>query len=383
MLTIVASSGGCVTIPCVTETLAWQRRFTAPQIGFPAWCSRLPDRLAFISNETGSWQAWVVDRGTGERMRLSNEPIGVEQVLVAPDGRIVWWRDDIGDEQGRWMAVTPGEEPEPLLPGAPDGWAAGISFADGAIAFGVVVGEEYRAYLSRPDEAPFLLFSSRRPLGVGREDPPGSGGLSADGRLVCIQHGERGDAVHNGLRILDHRADLVDEVWDPGSNLNPVAWSPVQGDQRLLFTSELGAFERPAIWERLRERRDLTVDLPGAVIPVGWWPDGSAILARHEHEGIDQLVRIDPGSGDATLVSEVAGEILDAAARPDGAVWILSSDSSRVPRVVDGEGERFWPPPASPCLRADRIARCGSRIRRANVSRRSSSLPGARGLGRR
>jgi dipeptidyl aminopeptidase/acylaminoacyl peptidase len=333
----------------VTETPAWERRFRAPQIGFPAWCTRFPDRLAFVSNESGSWQAWVVDRGTGEKIRVSDEPIGVEQVLVAPDGRIVWWRDDVGNEQGRWMVLTPGDEPAPLLTGVPDGWGAGISFADGgAIAFGVVVGREYRAYLSEPDQAPLLLLSSDRPLGVGREDPLGSGGLSADGRLVCVSHSERGDAVHNELRILDPRAGIVDEVWDPGSNLNPAAWSQVEGDQRLLFTSELGAFERPAIWEGPGERRDLTVDLAGAVIPIGWWPDGSAILARQEHEGVDRLVKVDPGSGEAILLIEVTGEVLDAAVRPDGAVWHLSSDSSRVPRVVDGEGNEVLVPAGEP-----------------------------------
>ena len=95
----------------------------------------------------------------------------------------------------------------------------------------------------------------------------------------------------------------MDEVWDPGSDLSPVAWSPVRGEQRLLFTSELGAFERPALWEGPGERRDLAVDLAGAVIPIGWWPDGSAILARQEHEGVDRLVKVDPGSGEAILLS--------------------------------------------------------------------------------
>ena len=65
----------------------------------------------------------------------------------------------------------------------------------------------------------------------------------------------------------------------------------------MLFTSERGPFERPAIWNLATgERHDLVIDLPGAVIPVDWWSNGSAILARHEFEGTDQLVGIEPGS---------------------------------------------------------------------------------------
>ena len=83
--------------------------------------------------------------------------------------------------------------------------------------------------------------------------------------------------MHEALRVVDADGETVGEQIDEGSNLDPVAWSPVRGDQRLLFTSERGAFERPALWDLATgERHDLEIDLPGAVIPVGWWPDGSA-----------------------------------------------------------------------------------------------------------
>jgi dienelactone hydrolase len=325
---------------------AWERRFTAPQIGFPSWCARAPDRLAYVSNESGSWQAWVHDLATGERFRVTDEPIGVEHVMVAPDGRIVWWRDDVGDERGRWMAVEPGDEPTPLLPGAPDGWASGISFAGDAVAFGSIAGEEYRAYLAGSGEPPRLLVASDRFVGIGREDPAGSGGLSADGRLVCIRHAERSDIVHQALRIVDVDGLVVDELLDPGANLGAAAWSPIPGDPRLVFTSELGPFERPGVWAGAGTRHDLTVDLPGAVIPIGWWPDASGILARHEHEGVDRLVRVDPDTGDTSPVGEAAGEILEAAVRPDGEVWLMASDSSRVPYVMDAAGREVLVPPS-------------------------------------
>ena len=133
---------------------------------------------------------------------------------------------------------------------------------------------------------------------------------------------------------------VVATLVDPGSNLDPTAWSPLPGDDRLLFTSELGPFERPAIWEpRTGARRDLPVDLPGAAIPVGWWPDGSAILVRHEFEGAFALHRLDPHTGETTLIADPQGEITDAAVRPDGGVWFQTSDSVHPYRVVNTDGD--------------------------------------------
>ena len=206
---------------------------------------------------------------------------------------------------------------------------------------GVVTDEEYQVIVAESGSVHRVLRASANPFGVGRLDPPGSGGLSADGRLVCIRHTEHGDIVHQGLMVLDAEDGAeISRLEDRGSNLDPVAWSPRPGDDRLLFTSELGAFERPALWTpRTGERRDLTVDLPGAAIPVGWWPDASAILVRHEFEGTLELHRVDMAGGEATLVAAPTGEIDDAAVRPDGEVWFHTSDSVHPPRVVSTDGD--------------------------------------------
>ncbi|MGZ5297136.1 MAG: prolyl oligopeptidase family serine peptidase [Actinomycetota bacterium] len=289
----------------------------------------------------------MADRTTRQRRRISNEPMGVEGVLVAPDGRVVWWRDDTGDERGLWMAAPfDAGEPRPLVPGVPRGWSAGISFAGDVVAFGVVTDDDYLAIVARPGSAPSIIRTSDNPFGVGREDPPGSGGISADGGLVCIRTADNGNILHRGLVVLDATdGTVVAQLLDVGSNLDPAAWSPRPGDDRLLFTSELGAFERPSIWSpRNAERRELPVDLPGAAIPVGWWPDGSAILVRHEFEGAFELYRLDTESGGTTLVADPPGEIVDAAVRPDGQVWFQTSDSVHPPRVMNADGEEVLAP---------------------------------------
>jgi dienelactone hydrolase len=340
-------AGGHAIISCVKNPPAWRLRFTAPQVGFPVWSQDAPDRLAFLSNESGSWQVWAIDLATGDRRRVSDEIVSVETVLMTPEGRIVWWRDDTGDERGRWMvAPFDGKSSSPLVPGIADGWTAGISFAGGAIALGLVTDDAYLAIVVGSGEAPRILRSSPQPLAIGREDPPGAGGISSDGGLICLRHSEDRDILHQSLRVHDARdGSIVGQLADLDSNLDPVAWSPLPGDDRLLFLSELGSVERPAIWEpRADARRDVPVELPGAAIPIGWWPDGSAILVRHEFEGTFGLYRVEPESGETSVVAEPQGEILDAAVRPDGDVWYLTSDSAHAARTVSANGREILAP---------------------------------------
>ncbi|MEX2274368.1 MAG: prolyl oligopeptidase family serine peptidase [Actinomycetota bacterium] len=330
---------------------AWERRFTAPTLGFPSWADIAPSRLAFLSNESGIWQVWVCDLSDERRRRVSDESLGVESVLVAPDGRIVWWSDATGDERGAWVALDPDTDVvSPLLEGLPAGWSTGISFAVDTVAVGIGTREDYRVYVSDGDGPPRLLHSASYPSGVGRNDVAGTGGLSADGSLVCIRHAEHGDVIHQELRVLDAAdGSVVGELVDAGSQVDPVAWHPRPDDRRLLFTSEIGPFERPGLWDvATGERRDLEVDLEGAVIPLGWWPDGTSILARQEFEGQDRLVRVNPSNGTAEVVADTGGEIPEAAVRPDGQVWLLTSDSVHPPRVVTADGTDVLRAPGEP-----------------------------------
>ncbi len=325
----------------------WERRFRAPQIGFPAWSAAFPDVLAFVSNESGAWQAWSLDLATNERRQITDEPVGVETVLVVPDGRIVWWQDDVGDERGRWMAWSAGEDAaRTLISAVPHGWSEGIGTADGAMALGIATDDAYLIYLVPAGEEPRLIRSSPTYLALGGLASPHLGGISADGSLVCVRHIEGRDLAHEALRVFDRTGRVVGDLADEGASLDPASWSPVAGDQRLALTSELGAFERPAIWDLgSGERRDLVIELPGAVIPLTWWPDGSALLAKHEYEGRDQLVRVELPSGSTFVVADTGGYLSGAAVRPDGDVWFLTEHGQDPPRVVSARGDEILAPP--------------------------------------
>ncbi len=320
---------------------AWILRYTATSHGFPSWIDAEPNHLALVSNQEGSWQAWTYDLASDAWRQASDEPVGVESVWVLPDGRVAWWSDSTGDERGRLVA-TPfaGGAVLPVFPDIPEGWLMGLSFEHGRAALGVEIDGAYHVYVVDPDATVRLLAVFASAAGVGNPEAGVGGGLSADGSMVCVRHGEHGDILHDALRVLDaDTGDTVADLEDVGRHLEPGAWSPVAGDQRLAFTSERGPFERPAVWDvATGERRDIAVDLPGGVFPVGWWPDGAAILARHEFQGRGQLLRIDLATQTTKALTELVGDIESARIRPDAAVWYRVSDAVHPARIQDTTG---------------------------------------------
>jgi dipeptidyl aminopeptidase/acylaminoacyl peptidase len=331
----------------------WERRFRAPTILFPAWAPDAPERFAICSNETESYQAYVWDRATGTRRRVTEDPVGVTYATPTADGDgIVWFLDATGDEFGRWVVLDAFEqldgfdgrgEPRPLAPGVPDGWPSGLALASGVTAVGVGERDGFSVHVVDSEGKTRELFRHGDSAGVGDEGAMGFNlsGLSRDGRLVCIFHSEHGDNLHWALRVYDtSTGDVVGDLWDgPGRGLTPAAWSPLAGDQRLAVLHELGGIERPAIWNLENgERTDLGVDLPGEVTVADWWPDGSALLLSHRHEGVDRLIRYELDNGSAREIDHDSGAVSAARVRPDGEVWLRVSSSSHDARVITAEG---------------------------------------------
>jgi dipeptidyl aminopeptidase/acylaminoacyl peptidase len=339
------------------ERPAWTRRFTHPTLEQVTWATLAPDRLAAVTTEDGSTQAWTWDLPTGRRRRVSGEGVGAEEVHIFPDGAgVAWWYDEVGNERGRWM-VTPfaGGEGVPLFRGVHDGWMMGISLVRGSVAMGLASDDDYRIFVAGGAEPPRQVYRSAEPAGVGSEWPQGTGGLSPDGELLCIHHSEEGDIDRQALRVLDSRtAEAAGDQVDRDLRLESVAWSPAAGAHRLLLTHERGGIERPAVWDLdSGERRDLPLDdVPGPVLAAGWTPDGAAVLARNDPGGgVNRLLAVDPAGGSWEEIAVFEGTIHEAAFRPDGAVWFRFDSSVEPPTVRDASGATVLrlpldPPPA-------------------------------------
>ena len=326
-------SGGFATPAVVTPT--WEQRFRAPTVGFPHWARHAPDRMALASNESGAWQVYAWDRGTGARRRVTDDPIGVAFGLCTPDGEgVVWFHDVTGDEVGRWL-VQPfdGEgEGRSLVPELADAWSAGLALGDGVIVVGTATEDGFAVHVSGGVEARLL---HRHPEMVEVV------GLSYDSSLLCLQHAEHGDNIHLAARVVDpSTGEAVGEQWDgPGLGLSVGGWSRVPGDQRLALVHEREGKERPALWDlETGERRDIHVDLPGDVGVADWWPDSSALLLVHEHEGRNQLFRLDLQTEGLEALSHPEGTVSGARVRPDGELWFRAASGATPPSVMSADG---------------------------------------------
>jgi dipeptidyl aminopeptidase/acylaminoacyl peptidase len=333
----------------------WERRYTAVRDRFPGWHPDAPDRLALVSNRGGAWQAWAHDRAAGTWRQASDEPMGVESVHVLPDGRIAWFRDDVGLETGRWVAQPfDGGPVEVLFPDLPTGWSLGMSARPGRTAVGLEVDGEYRVYVVDAAGAPRLVYGSTAPCSVGDQWATSNDGLSPDGRLLVLLHTEHGDILHPALRLLDldDGDRVVAEADDRPRRVEAGPWSA--DGARLAIANELADRTRPTILSG-GERRDVDVDLPGDVFPVRWTDDGRHLVVRHEFEARGQLHRLDVATGEVELLADPAGDIVDAGLRPDGAIWFFGGDGAAPPSTRDAAG--------TPVLDEDRDVPGGPAVR--------------------
>jgi len=331
----------------------WQQRFHAPTITFPSWSRTRPDRLAYTSDETGSYQAYAWDLTTGERRLITDESVGVIEATVTGDGEaIVWFRDETGDESGRWVATPFDGGPErDLLPGAPNGWPDGIGLGRRIVVASLADRSGFALYVSEDGGPAKEVARDVDIISLGQHDYLLEGfqlsAVSADETLICAHFAQDGDNIHRMLRVIDPRTGaVVAELADgPDLGLYAYAWSPVPGDQRVAIMHERRDLHRPGIWNPVTgERTDLEIDLPGEILPLEWWPDASALLIASFYRGRDRLYRYDIAARSLTEIRHPRGEIAGAGIRPDGRVWFRVSSADVASRILDDQGDEVVAP---------------------------------------
>jgi dienelactone hydrolase len=330
-------------------TPTWERRFRAPTISSPDWPPHAPERVAYESTESGIWQLHLADLAMGSRRRVTDHPVGVIMGAWSPDGTtICWWQDETGDESGRWYAqAVEGGDPRLLLPEIEVGWSGGIAWVPGMLAVGISGADGFAIYASENGgvTAKEVARSTEHLRVAGRDGGYNRGGLSADGMLLCLQHAEHGDEIHEALRVIDPLtaatvADLVDE----GMSLSSSAWSPIPGDGRLAIVHERRGIPQPALWEPATGGwTDIASGLEGEVSVADWWPDASAVVLSQLHGGRHRLHRYELASGELSTIDHPQGQVEWAQVRPDGAVWYRHSTGGSAPRILDDAGRDVLP----------------------------------------
>lgn len=338
----------------------WEQRFRAPTILFPTWSRHAPDRLTYASTESGRSQLHAWDRARGTRRRVTDEPVGVLGGHVSADGTsVVWLRDRSGDESGRFMvAPFEGGDAWPLAD-LPTGWDEGIALGRQRIVAAISDSDGFAVWAAETGRSGNLArLLHRHPESVrlagGSGIAAGSveqAALSPDEALVCLEHSEHGDLIHQSLRVINTRTgETVGDLRDEGLELAAFAWSPVPRDGRIAIGREREGERRPAIWDLRNGRVDeLRLDLEGLVEPADWWPDGSALLLVQLVDGRHRLHRLNLATSALEALLTEAGSITGARVRPDGSVWYRLQDGVRPGRLLElGRPEPVLEPAAPP-----------------------------------
>ena len=91
----------------MTTIPSWERRFRTPTVSLPGWAESAPERMVYVSTESGVYQVHAWDRGTDTRRQVTDHPVGVISGEITPDGeRVLFWQDETGSEAGRWYCAA-------------------------------------------------------------------------------------------------------------------------------------------------------------------------------------------------------------------------------------------------------------------------------------
>jgi acetyl esterase/lipase len=326
---------------------AWKRRYRATRVGFPSWSRDDPDHLLYLSNASGRFEVYAWDRRAGTHRQVTDRPEGTGYRVPSrldPSGKGIWWFDDEkGNELGRWVREPwSGGERHTVAPELAPAYSAWLAPGSDFAVLGRSRGDEGTTmYLLRDREPPKLLY--KHPQSANVAD------LSRDETLVAIAHSEHGDSRNRALRVIDLGGAAVADLWEgPKKGLQPLRWSPVRGDERILVLHDRRGRPQPLIFDARTQRvDDLEIDLPGET-SADWYPDARSILIAHDHRGRGELYRLDLASRKLERLETDPGTIGNARVRPDGAVWYQWTDAATPAEIRSVGGDVVLRAPGEP-----------------------------------
>lgn len=253
--------------------------------------------IYFLKRQNGSTQVWRADTSGAGSERLTNEPVDVEQVLIASNGRKLIYSINQKDP-----AVTAAREAEALEGFRYDARFIPI-FSSGPDAFPSTkrrvrtldLTSKVAKVASSADEAELDA--------IGRQTADGPVAVSRDGRraLAPISDDPRGftpvkivaqDAGHRDLLCLAAACAGVSNLWwTPDGNAIRYIRRAGWGDSEVAFYEWKPGTGKP---RRLYTTPDLLLDCQ----PV----DQRFLCAREQSSTPRQIILVDPGTGRSQVV---------------------------------------------------------------------------------
>lgn len=313
-------------------------------MSLPDWARDAPERCVYVSNATGTFEIYAWDRSRDTHRQVTQRRNGTWDTTISPDGSTIWWFDDTnGDEYGVWRCQPfTGGTDRLAAPGLSAAYPAGLAVGHRVVVIGQSDTGGTTVHRRADGSGPVLVYSSAEDAHVV--------GLSRDESLLALTHSEHGDALRPAVRVL-RVADgaPVADLWDgPAKGLAGVAFSPIEGDSRLLVIHEREGPRRPLLWDPISgEQTRIDLALPGD-LDVDWYADGRALLVIHHHQGRSELYRYPLSDGALERLDTPTGTVTAATARPDGRVEFGWSSAAEPPQLRIVDADRLAHPPGPP-----------------------------------
>jgi dienelactone hydrolase len=288
----------------------WRRFFTT-------------DRILSVRRARGKGDFSLVVRDTEEGQRLSrwdaermtSLPVTGEvgdlgEAILSADGQFVLGlHDDNGSEVGHvWATSLDGAERRDLTPDLPPYTIRGIDTArgDDSVVITAAAPDGFSLWLTRSSgpATTRLLFNSPHEAWNGL--------IAADGQIASIDTTDHNPGVRRFAVtiVTTGTGEILGVLTDgPEAPVRGVRFSPVEGDGRLLVSTERTGFARPCVWDPADGSR-IDADAPhlhGDVVALDWSDDGTRILAVHVDEGIHQVLEFDLHSRKLQPIAHPAG----------------------------------------------------------------------------
>lgn len=330
--------------PILGPEAPWKKRFRVPRITVSV-ARGAPDRVLLSSNRSGKFELYAHDLTSGTARQLTNRPSGTFFGSISDDGRHVFYLNDSqGNETGHFVRIPfgpPETPPQDLTPGLPD-YSTFECFADGrSTQFGFTLpgSEGFDSYLvSMAAQGP-----GRDPRRIHRS-PKLAGGpmLSADGTRAVVATCEKQGGLDFGVISFDcATGQRMRELSLASSSVEPVAFSPLEGDSRLLATSTESGPRRPIIWDASAgDRVDLEVgSMEGDIEPLAWSPDARRVLLSQLSRATQRLYLYDLQESSVLRFDHPAGSF-DSACFRGSEILLRWQKSTTAPQLIAIEPTR-------------------------------------------
>jgi dipeptidyl aminopeptidase/acylaminoacyl peptidase len=330
--------------PILGSTAPWKRRFLLPRIAAKV-ASGAPDRVLIGSNKSGKFELYSYDLALGTLQQLTNRPFGTPNGYLSDDGQHVYYLDDeMGNETGHFVRIPfghPEAHPQDLTPAMPK-YSTSECFVDGhSSRFGFTLPgpEGFDSYL--------LSISSDGPVGSPRRlnrSPKLAGGpiLSADGTRAIVASCEAQGGLDFGLFSFDSTSgERIAELSLDSSSVEPVAFSPLEGDPRILATSTESGPRRPGIWDATSGKLvALEVgSLEGDIEPLAWSPDAGRVVLSQLLRASQRLYLYDLGRSAVTRLDHPSGAF-DSACFRGREILLRWQNSTHPPQLIALDPDR-------------------------------------------